>query len=73
MPSKKRKDVPSEYASLVGRTCYIYLEIWDEVYSNVQYSNIYPLNVTEYYVLGKYGINNKGLLFVKLDKTWGNC
>jgi replicative superfamily II helicase len=73
MPSKKRKDIPSEYVNLVDKTCYIYLEIWDEIYSTAQYANIYPRNVTEYYVLGKYGIDNKGL-FVKLDKTkWGNC
>lgn len=72
MPSK-RKDIPSEHANLVNKTCYIFLEIWDEIYSTAQYANIYPRNVTEYYILGKYGIDNKGL-FVKLDKTkWGNC
>ena len=73
MPSKKRKDIPSEHANLVDKTCYIFLEIWDEIYSNAQYANIYPRNVTEYYVEGKYGIDKKGL-FIKLDKTkWGNC
>ena len=71
MPSKQ-KDIPSEHANLVNNTCYIFLEIWDEIYSTPEYANIYPRNTNEYYILGKYGINNKGL-FIKLDKIWGNC
>jgi len=73
MPSKKRKEIPSEHSNLVDKTCYIFLEIWDEIYSKPEYVNVYPRNVTEYYVLGKYGVDNKGL-FVKLDKSkWGHC
>ena len=73
MSSKKRKEISSEYTDIVNKQCYIFLEVWDEIYSDKNYANIYPRNITEYYVLGTYGIDKKGL-FVKLDKSkWGKC